>query len=762
MNTIFNLMKQRAEQLKQPQYKEPVITPPFLNENITKYYDELNSGKILSSQTIGKENHNKTFHSAYMETMFTPAKENMIKNALLRKRMRELNPEGKIEEQPEKKEEVSQNEDLELLFNQLSDKISSGIFDVIMMEEIHKILNIFQTKSYTFSKYLLEKYLNYLTDINDVLENDSTQYVITKNKKDANVAQFLQVIVEKCLYITNILLKSFDEGKSIVDRENILTTFNKSVNLKKIDKRFLVSYEKTLKNLEEEKNKMSASKKQAVNIQIELLKDLRKTMLMSDEERRVEMEKIIADEAFAGAEQLRLEAEALAKARADEEERLRLEAEAVAYEEEQKRLKEEEILKIDEENRKGMEKTLENKINRMLIKYENHAKVHTANINNLGKFTNKLDDVLKQEEAKLPEKVVSDLELYSEADVRRTVNKSLLPLFDQYLYLRNIHRNAISDILREQNALDDTKSKIKEFEEWEATPFSFSSNINREYENVIKEPYLDTIDIPKIEYVVFEKPAEEELGGVPEGKEDVGGVPEGKEEDIKTIEELETQLGQIEVALIRNTSQLPDLEKARLAVAKKNVLLGKSGDTKLIKELEKELKSLDDRIELTKNTIITLNSQKIEIQKEIEKISLAVPHVKEAMKLLDEIPKITKTDKTTKIDVEEEPAPALEKVEPVAEFVPKPKPVEEVEASSGFVAKGKYNVIFNGIEYPRRREKFIELSKADVLKLAQDMKITLPKRIFYAGISDEDLKSTFYDMYLKDKYFAKTGTSIFQ
>ena len=201
MTTIFNLIKQRQNELKQP-----VITPPksplqYKNVNIVEYYNYMNANRIKESQIKGRENYNKTYHNEYVESLLNPSADNLIKNKLIKKRMRELSSEF-VETTDNK--EVDQDNELELLFNQLTDKIESAIFDVTMMNDIHKILNIYQTRSFKFSKFLLEKYLNYLNDIKSVLEQEETQFIIQKKtKKDINVVQFLLTIIEKCQDINN-------------------------------------------------------------------------------------------------------------------------------------------------------------------------------------------------------------------------------------------------------------------------------------------------------------------------------------------------------------------------------------------------------------------------------------------------------------------------------------------------------------------------------------------------------------------------------
>ena len=246
MTTIFNLIKQRQNELKQP-----VITPPksplqYKNVNIVEYYNYMNANRIKESQIKGRENYNKTYHNEYVESLLNPSADNLIKNKLIKKRMRELSSEF-VETTDNK--EVDQDNELELLFNQLTDKIESAIFDVTMMNDIHKILNIYQTRSFKFSKFLLEKYLNYLNDIKSVLEQEETQFIIQKKtKKDINVVQFLLTIIEKCQDINNKLLQSFDRGNNIKDRENILNSYNRDKNLKKINDTFLKTYKGILEN----------------------------------------------------------------------------------------------------------------------------------------------------------------------------------------------------------------------------------------------------------------------------------------------------------------------------------------------------------------------------------------------------------------------------------------------------------------------------------------------------------------------------------
>ena len=152
------------------------------------------------------------------------------------------------------------------------------------MEEIHKILNIFQTESYLFSSYLIDKYLTYFEDIESVIQDKSTQYLISKNTKDKNMAQFILLIFEKCINICKLLKESFNRGEGIEDRKNALLSFNKDANLKKIDTKFIKSYETTLKQLEK-------SKTEKDNETINILKALRRTMLMSEEEKTIKMEK---------------------------------------------------------------------------------------------------------------------------------------------------------------------------------------------------------------------------------------------------------------------------------------------------------------------------------------------------------------------------------------------------------------------------------------------------------------------------------------
>ena len=288
MNTIFNLMAQRVSEVSEPEYKAPFIKMPNRrNVDIKKYYDARNKARIQDLQKIGKEFNNKTYHNEYIESLVNPSQVNLIKNALLKKRMRELSSEFDVNKKAVK--EISENTELELLFNNLSDKVSSGIFDVVMMEEIHKILNIFQTESYLFSSYLIDKYLTYFEDIESVIQDKSTQYLISKNTKDKNMAQFILLIFEKCINICKLLKESFNRGEGIEDRKNALLSFNKDANLKKIDMKFIKSYEITLKQLEK-------SKTEKDNETINILKDLRKTMLMDEEQRKAEIEKIKFEE----------------------------------------------------------------------------------------------------------------------------------------------------------------------------------------------------------------------------------------------------------------------------------------------------------------------------------------------------------------------------------------------------------------------------------------------------------------------------------
>ena len=791
MNTIFNLMSQRASQLNEPQYTAPKIMPNRHNIDITKYYDVRNKARIQDLQKVGKENNNKTFHNEYIESLVSPSQMNLIKNALLKKRMRELSNE--YVEGEKKTKEINENADLELLFNNLSDKVSSGIFDVVMMEEIHKILNIFQTESYLFSSYLIDKYLTYFEDIESVIQDKSTQYLMMKNKKDKNISQFILLIFEKCINICKLLKESFQRGETIIDRKNALLSFNKDTNLKKIDTKFIKSYETTLKELEASKD---AKDSEVVNV----LKDLRKTMLMTETEKSAFMGKILSEEAD--------------KARAqEEEERLRQEAEdeirrqeeALATMEEDERTRlEEERIRIEEANKAGEETTLKQKVDYLIRRYENEIKINEENINYLQDYNLEIGKVYAEEFAKLPFAVKEEMAIKDEKDVLKSVNKK--------------YHSAIKELGRIQGVIDENEIFIKDLEDniaklrsdidSTARNADKRKGIEKDYNEMLSIPLPDLISLPDFEYLSYDftsetsaPPSSIESSAPPSGIESSippapsGGVEETKDEGAEfkelTLEEQEKLITSVKsdisgiYSYIREQKDSKNLISAEVRQLVKeidalNIKLEKQN--KELAELEdlgyadKEVTAKEQDIELTKKELTSKQEELATKEANIETIKSTLKSVYESRKTKeDQLAKLEKVFSKTmgkRFDElfssmakktpkrKERERPVLEPLAPVAEFVPEAEPVAEVEASGGFqIVAG--NAKFKEKSYPRLRLKFIQIEKERVQELAKDMGIKLSNKEFHTGLTKKQYNEIFFDNYLKDKFKTSKGTNIF-
>ena len=232
-----------------------------------------------------------------------------------------------------------------------------------------------------------------------------------------------------------------------------------------------------------------------------------------------------------------------------------------------------------------------------------------------------------------------------------------------------------------------------------------------------------------------------------------GGVGESKEEEKMTLSQLETNKKIIEDALVANNISLRRLNSEKLVKETEIKSLEDSGgDAKDIKERKATLKAINEQIKNFEDAQSQLNLGLEDLNKKISEAS-----TKEMDKLIEKVPAIAKGEI---LDVAEEEEPVLEPIAPVKEFKPAPAPVAEVETSGGFVAS-KYSAKFKGINYPRLRGKFIQLSIPEVRQLAKNMNIGLSTTDYHTGLTPQQFNGKFFDENLNNKFKIKSGKYIF-
>ena len=103
------------------------------------------------------------------------------------------------------------------------EKISSGVFDLVMTSDLYKLYKLIQTQTYKFGSDLLERYKSYFEDVKDTLDLDETADVVRSySRKDSSVLKLMKMIVVNSIKIIDKMSEAITSGKSSEERKQIL------------------------------------------------------------------------------------------------------------------------------------------------------------------------------------------------------------------------------------------------------------------------------------------------------------------------------------------------------------------------------------------------------------------------------------------------------------------------------------------------------------------------------------------------------------
>jgi hypothetical protein len=288
--SFYKLAKARVIELERPEKKIKLDYGETKRVDIAKYHDDLTKGKIKQDyDSIKSHHHDKLNHSDYLISQTNLGKTDLLKNKLLSERMAQLNA---TTYQPVQEVDInlgigSSNavvQEVNQVIGDFIQKISSGVFDLTMTNDLYKLYKLIQTQTYKFGSDLLERYKSYFEDVKDTLDLDETADVVRSySRKDSSVLDLMKKIVNNSIQIINKMLEAIAKGSTSEERKQILEQNIKNISFKKIDTTYLKELSDEIKNLEKsKKSEKDARKTKKLQVLLEQLKNIEKSARMPD------------------------------------------------------------------------------------------------------------------------------------------------------------------------------------------------------------------------------------------------------------------------------------------------------------------------------------------------------------------------------------------------------------------------------------------------------------------------------------------------
>jgi len=288
--SFYKLAKARTAELERPEKKLRTDYGESKRVDVAKYHDELTKGKVKQNyDSIISHHHDKLNHSDYLISQTNLGKTDLLKNKLLSERMAQLNA---TKFQPVQEVDInlgigSDNavvQEVNQVIGDFIQKISSGVFDLTMTNDLYKLYKLIQTQTYKFGSDLLERYKSYFEDVRDTLNLDETADVVRSySRKDSSVLDLMIKIVDNSIQIIDKMLDAIVKGKSSDERKQILEQDVKNITFKKIDRTYLKELSDEIKNLEKSKKSEKDARKNAkTQALLEQLKNIEKVARMSE------------------------------------------------------------------------------------------------------------------------------------------------------------------------------------------------------------------------------------------------------------------------------------------------------------------------------------------------------------------------------------------------------------------------------------------------------------------------------------------------
>jgi hypothetical protein len=288
--SFYKLAKARTAELERPEKKLRTDYGESKRVDVAKYHDELTKGKVKQNyDSLKSQHHDKINHSDYLISQTNLGKTDLLKNKLLSERMAQLNA---TKFQPVQEVDVnlgigSDNavvQEVNQVIGDFIQKISSGVFDLTMTNDLYKLYKLIQTQTYKFGSDLLERYKSYFEDVKETLDLDETANVVRSySRKDSSVLDLMTKIVENSIKIIDKMLDAIVKGKSSDERKQILEQDVKNITFKKIDRTYLKELSDEIKNLEKSKKSEKDARKNAKNqALLEQLKNIEKVARMPE------------------------------------------------------------------------------------------------------------------------------------------------------------------------------------------------------------------------------------------------------------------------------------------------------------------------------------------------------------------------------------------------------------------------------------------------------------------------------------------------
>jgi DNA repair exonuclease SbcCD ATPase subunit len=273
--SFYKLAKARTSELERPEKKIKIDYGDSKRVDIAKYHDDLTKGKVKQDyESIQSHHHDKLNHSDYLISQTNLGKTDLLKNKLLSERMAQLNA-TKYESVQEVDINLGVGSDnavvreVNQVIGDFIQKISSGVFDLTMTNDLYKLYKLIQTQTYKFGSDLLERYKSYFEDVKETLDLDETADVVRSySRKDSSVLDLMTKIVGNSIKIIDKMLEAIVSGKSSEERKQILEQDVKNITFKKIDTTYLKELSKEINDMEAD---MKSKKDKKTQIQLDIM-----------------------------------------------------------------------------------------------------------------------------------------------------------------------------------------------------------------------------------------------------------------------------------------------------------------------------------------------------------------------------------------------------------------------------------------------------------------------------------------------------------
>jgi hypothetical protein len=133
--------------------------------------------------------------------------------------------------------------DFDRIINDFTTKLSAGVVDLTLTDELYKLLRLLEANSYKFSNELCDKYIDYFNQILSVLSGREIYTIIADKTKNETSVNLMVSISKNSVKILEYIKDLSNKGINVEEKKTALMAYVKSKMFVGIDKTFLKALE---------------------------------------------------------------------------------------------------------------------------------------------------------------------------------------------------------------------------------------------------------------------------------------------------------------------------------------------------------------------------------------------------------------------------------------------------------------------------------------------------------------------------------------